>query len=314
MADFLQTVLNGLSLGSVYALFALGYTLVFSILGMINFAHGPVFALGAYLTYGLLGSRFGFNGILANAQLPFSLPFPLAVILSGVLCGLVGLGIEWGAFRPLRKAGSEPLLGVVSSLGVAVILVNLIQYLVGAEVYTLPSGIYGQIPAAINFGSTTSPLLIRTSQLVIFIVSVLLLITLTLWISGTRMGKAMQAVAEDEITAKLLGINPDWFISLTFFISSFLAAVAGSLVAASVSITGPQFGLSFGLKGLAVIVLGGLGSIPGTMLAGIFLGLVESFVPSELSGFRDAVGFSLLFLVLILRPQGLMGRKLVEKV
>ncbi len=314
MTDFLQALLNGLSLGSVYVVFALGYTLVFSILGMINFAHGPLFALGAYLTYGLLGSRFGINGVLANAQLPFGLPFPLAVILSGLVTGFIGLGIEKLAFRPLRLAGADPLLSVVSSLGVAVVIINLLQYLVGAEVYTFPDGIYGTLPAAINLGSTTAPLLIRSGQLVIFLVSLLLLIVLTLWINGTLMGKAMQAVAEDQVTANLLGINGDWFISLTFFISSFLAAVAGSLVAASVSITGPQFGLVFGLKGLAVIVLGGLGSIPGTMVAGLLLGLAESLVPTELSGLRDAVAFGLLFLMLLIRPQGLLGRPLVEKV
>ncbi len=314
MSELLQTLLNGLSLGSVYALFALGYTLVFSILGMINFAHGPVFALGAYFTYGLLGSRFGFNGVLANAQLPFGLPFPVAVLLSGVLTGCVGLGIEWLAFRPLRQRGAEPLLSVVSSLGVAVVIVNLLQYLVGAEVYTFPNNIYGAIPTAINLGSPANPLLIRTSQMVILGVSLVLLASLTLWINRTQLGKAMQAVAEDTVTANLLGINPNWFISLTFFISSFLAAVAGSLVAASVSITGPQFGLVFGLKGLAVIVLGGLGSIPGTMAAGLLLGLIESLVPTEWSGLRDAVAFGLLFLVLVIRPQGLMGRKLIQKV
>jgi len=314
MSEFLQTILNGLSQGSVYALFALGYTLVFSILGIINFAHGPVFALGAYCTYGLLGSRFGFNGILANAKFPLSLPFPLAVIGGGIIAGVVGLGIEWVAFRPLRQSGAEPLLSVVSSLGVAVVLVNLLQYLVGAEVYTFPGDIYGQLPTAINLGSTTAPILIRSSQLIIFLVSVVLLLVLTLWLQRTKMGKAMQAVAEDETTAQLLGINPDRFISLTFFISGFLAGVAGSLVAASVSITGPQFGLIFGLKGLAVIVLGGLGSIPGTMVAGILLGIVESLIPAEWSGFRDAVGFGLLFLVLLLRPQGLFGRKLLDKV
>ncbi|WP_315791055.1 branched-chain amino acid ABC transporter permease [Fischerella sp. JS2] len=311
---FLQQFLNGLSIGSVYAIFALGYTLVYSILGIINLAHGAIFTLGAYFTYALVGGRFGFNGLLANAALPVQLPFALALILGSILAGLVGVMVERVAFLPLRQRGSDPLLTVVSSLGVAVVIVNLIQYLVGAESYTYPANTYGNLPPAINFGTEANPIPIRTVQVVIFVVSMVFVAILSYFISRTKYGKAMQAIAEDATTASLLGINCDRFIILTFFISSFLAGVAGTLVASSVSIAGPYFGIGFGLRGLAVIVLGGLGSIPGAVLGGLVIGLVEAFVPAEYSGYKDAVAFSILFIMLLVRPQGLLGRQVIQKV
>ncbi len=252
--------------------------------------------------------------MLANAALPVQLPFALALILGSILAGLVGVVVERIAFLPLRQRGSDPLLTVVSSLGVAVVIVNLIQYLVGAESYTYPADTYGNLPPAINFGTAANPIPIRTVQVVIFVVSMVFVAILTYFISRTKYGKAMQAIAEDETTASLLGINCDRFIILTFFISSFLAGVAGTLVASSVSIAGPYFGIGFGLRGLAVIVLGGLGSIPGAVLGGLVIGLVEAFVPAEYSGYKDAVAFGILFIMLLVRPQGLLGRKFIQKV
>ncbi|WP_414512304.1 branched-chain amino acid ABC transporter permease [Nostoc sp. PCC 9305] len=311
---FLQQLLNGLSIGSVYAIFALGYTLVYSILGIINLAHGAIFTLGAYFTYALMGGNFGFNGLLANAVLPIKLPFAIALILGSTLAGLVGVVMERVAFQPLRRQGSDPLLTVVSSLGVAVVIVNLIQYLIGAESYTYPANTYGNLPPAINFGSPENPIPIRSVQVVIFTVSVVIVAILTYFINRTKYGKAMQAIAEDPTTASLLGINSDRFIILTFFISSFLAGLAGTLVASSVSIAGPYFGIAFGLRGLAVIVLGGLGSIPGAVLGGLLIGLVEAFVPADYSGYKDAVAFAILFIMLLVRPQGLLGRRFIQKV
>ncbi|MEH2453588.1 branched-chain amino acid ABC transporter permease [Nostoc sp.] len=311
---FLQQLLNGLSIGSVYAIFALGYTLVYSILGIINLAHGAIFTLGAYFTYALMGGNFGFNGLLANAALPIKLPFAISLILGSTLAGLIGVVMERVAFQPLRRQRSDPLLTVVSSLGVAVVIVNLIQYLVGAESYTYPANTYGNLPPAINFGSSENPIPIRSVQVVIFTVSVVIVAILTYFINRTKYGKAMQAIAEDATTASLLGINSDRFIILTFFISSFLAGLAGTLVASSVSIAGPYFGIAFGLRGLAVIVLGGLGSIPGAVLGGLVIGLVEAFVPAEFSGYKDAVAFGILFIMLLVRPQGLLGRRFIQKV
>lgn len=171
---FLQQLLNGLSIGSVYAIFALGYTLVYSILGIINLAHGAIFTLGAYFTYALMGGTFGFNGLLANATLPIQLPFAVALIIGSSLAGLVGVAMERIAFQPLRKKGSDTLLTVVSSLGVAVVIVNIIQYLVGAESYTFPANTFGNLPPAFNFGTLEKPIPIRSVQVVIFTVSVVI--------------------------------------------------------------------------------------------------------------------------------------------
>jgi len=310
----LQQLLNGLSIGSVYAIFALGYTLVYSILGIINLAHGAIFTLGAYFTYALMGGNFGFSGLLANAALPVKLPFAIALILGSILAGLIGVIMERLAFKPLRSKGSDQLLTVVSSLGVAVVIVNLIQYLLGAESYTFPADTFGNLPPAINFGSAEHPIPIRTVQLIIFIVSVIVVSMITYFINYTKYGKAMQAIAENQITASLLGINTDKFIIITFFISSFLAGLAGTLVASSVSIAGPYFGIGFGLRGLAVIVLGGLGSIPGAVLGGLVIGIIEALVPGEYSGYKDAVAFGILFMMLLVRPQGLLGKKFIQKV
>lgn len=314
ITSFLQQFLNGLSIGSVYAIFALGYTLIFSILGIINFAHGAIFTLGAYFTYFLCGGAVGFNGILANAKLPFQLPFFLALIIGSTLAGLTTLLVERCAFRPLRKRNADPLLNLVSSLGVAVIIVNLIQILVGAENYTFASNIYGNLPPSINFGTVDRPIIIRSVQVVIFGVSTVIVAILTYLINYTKIGKALQAVAEDATTASLLGINPEQYITLTFFLSGFLGGVAGTLVGSSVSIAGPYFGITFGLKGLGVIVLGGLGNIPGAVVGGLLVGIAEAFVPSNYSGYREAISFALLFLMLLLRPQGLFGRSTITKV
>jgi branched-chain amino acid transport system permease protein len=312
--EIVQQLLNGLSIGSVYAIFALGYTLIFSILGIINFAHGAIFTLGAYFTYALMGQSFGFNGVLANATLPVQLPFFLAMLVGSALAGCVGMVIERVAFRPLRLRSSDPLLTVVSSLGVAVVIVNLIQYLVGAEIYTFPANSYGNLPPAVNFGTVDKPIPVRTVQLVIFAVSTAILAILTYLINATKFGKAMRAVAEDGVTASLLGINSDRYIVFTFFVSSFLAGLAGTLVGSSVGIAGPYFGITYGLKGLAVIVLGGLGSIPGAVLGGLVLGIVEALVPGNYSAYKDAVAFTVLLIMLLVRPQGLLGKARIQKV
>jgi len=310
----LQQVLNGLAIGSVYAIFALGYTLIFSILRIINFTHGAIFTLGAYAAYALTGARFGFNGLLANAALPLHLPFVLALIGGALFAAVCGVIVERLAFRPLRLRGSDPLLTLVSSLGVAVALVNLIQYLFGAEAYSYPADPFGHLPSALNFGTAAQPVLVRTVQVIIFGVSMVVLALLTLLMNATRTGKALRAVAEDTVTASLLGIDTDRLILLTFVISGFLGGVSGTLVGLSVGIAGPYFGIAFGLKGLAVIVLGGLGDIPGAVVGGLLIGLAESFVPSQYIAYREAVPFALLFIVLLLRPQGLLGRAIVQKV
>lgn len=311
---FAQQLLNGLAVGGVYALFALGYTLVFSILRVINFTHGALFALGAYFTYALTGSAFGFNGVLANAALPMGLPFPIAALLGGVLAGIVGMGVERIAFKPLRDRKADPLLTMVSSLGMAVVIVNLIQLLVGAEIYSYPQSVLAGLPAALVLPVGEQAIRIRTVQAIIFVVSMALVLILTVVINRTRLGKALRAVSEDATTASLLGINPDRLILFTFFLSGFLGSVAGVLIGLSVSIAGPYFGIVFGLKGIAVIVLGGLGSIPGAVLGGFAIGMTEALVPPEYVAYKEMIAFLFLFIVLLIRPQGLLGRAQTQKV
>ncbi|HEU4327932.1 MAG TPA: branched-chain amino acid ABC transporter permease, partial [Roseiflexaceae bacterium] len=259
-------------------------------------------------------SRFGFNGVLANQAVPFALAFPAAMVLGAVLAGLTSMLVERVAFRPLRARGADPLLSLVSSLGVAIAIVNIIQYLVGAEIYTYPATALGNLPRAINFGSPTNIIPVRTVQIVIFVVSMVVVLLLTYLINATKIGKALKAVAEDATTASLLGINTDRLILLTFFLSGFLGGIAGTLIGLSVSIAGPYFGIAFGLKGLAVIVLGGLGDIPGAVVGGLVIGLAEAFVPAQYVAYKDAVAFALLFIMLLARPQGLLGRAVVQKV
>src|SRR5438552_1990742 len=202
--QLLQGFLNGLAVGSVYAIFALGYTLVFSILGIINFAHGAVFTLGAYFTYTLMGGTFGFNGVLSGASLSVQLPFAAALILASLLAGLVSVVVERLAFRPLRARNADPLLTLVSSLGVAILVTNLIQYLVGAEGYSYPSPAIGNLNPAVDFGrflGLKQIIPVRTIQLIIIAVCAVILLVLTLVINRTRFGKALRAVAEDPTTA-----------------------------------------------------------------------------------------------------------------
>jgi branched-chain amino acid transport system permease protein len=197
---------------------------------------------------------------------------------------------------------------------VSLLISNLIQYLVGAENYNFPGDIYGtlQKAALVKVGDAT--IIIRTPQLIIIGVALVIVVGLTAIINRTRFGKALKAVAEDQTTASLLGINTDRFIVITFFISGLLGGVAGTLIAASSSIAGPYFGTPFGLKGLAVIVLGGMGEIPGAVAGGLLIGMAEALVPPEYSSYKDAVAFAILFLALLIRPQGLLGRVTVQKV
>ncbi|MBZ9713180.1 branched-chain amino acid ABC transporter permease [Deinococcus multiflagellatus] len=322
LSQLLQNLLNGLAIGSVYAIFALGYTLVFSILGIINFAHGAVFTLGAYFTYTLVVGEFSNNGLLRGLTLfpngsPFSgqpLTFALATLLGAALAGLVAVLIERLAFRPMRSRSADPLLALVSSLGVALVIVNLIQLLVGAEIYSFPDNAYGDTPPALSFTLGGKVVIIRTVQVIIFAVSLVMLAVLGYVIGRTKIGKALRAVAENPGTASLLGISVDRFIVITFFLSGFVGGLAGTLVGTAFGVAGPYFGVTYGLKELAVIVLGGLGSIPGAVLGGLVIGLAEAFVPADYSAYKDAAAFALLFAILLVRPQGLLGRSAIQKV
>ena len=308
--SLLQTLFNGVASGGVYALVALGYTLIFSVLGVINFAQGALFSLGGYLTYLLMGGRIGVNGALPGLSLPLALPFWLALAFAAVGTGLMALVVERLAFAPLRRRQAEPLLSLITSLGAGVVLVNLLQILMGAEGYAVPATALAGLPASIAIAGAR----IRTLQLLLLAICALAVVALTLWLDHSRSGRGLRAVAEDATTARLLGIDSDAMVRLAFFISGVLAGLGGGLIGVSVSLAGPYFGIGYGLKGLAVLVLGGLGSVPGAIAGGLLMGLAEAMVPSAASGWRDAVAFAILFAVLLFRPDGLLGRRQVEKV
>ena len=308
----LQTLLNGAATGGVYALVALGYTLIFSVLGVINFAQGALFSLGGYATYLLMGGRIGVNGAWPGWGLPWSLPFAPALLLAALVCALTSLLVERLAFAPLRRRRAEPLQALITSLGAGVVLVNLLQILMGAEGYAFPAAAeaLGGLPESLVLAGAR----IRTIQLLLLALCAGAVLLLTLWLERSRGGKALRAVAEDYTTARLLGIDSEAMVRLAFAISGVLAGLGGGLVGLSVSITGPYFGIGYGLKGLAVLVLGGLGSVPGAIVGALLMGLAEALVPPQASGWRDALAFAILFVVLLLRPGGLLGRTEVDKV
>ncbi|MEX0589191.1 MAG: branched-chain amino acid ABC transporter permease [Cyanobium sp.] len=308
----LQLLLNSAASGGVYALVALGYTLVFSVLGVINFAQGALFSLGGYLTYLLMGGKIGVNGALPGWGLPGGLPFWLALLLAAAGSGLIGLLVERVAFAPLRHRHAEPLLALITSLGAGVVLVNLLQLLMGAEGYAFPQGAnaLAGLPDVLVIGGAR----IRSIQLLLLLIAAAAVLALSLWLERSKDGRALRAVAEDATTAQLLGIHSEAMVRLAFFLSGALAGLGGGLIGVSVSLPGPYFGIGYGLKGLAVLVLGGLGSVPGAIAGGLLMGLAEALVPSAASGWRDALAFAILFAVLLLRPAGLLGRRTVERV
>jgi branched-chain amino acid transport system permease protein len=218
--------------------------------------------------------------------------------------------VERLAFTPLRRRNAEPLLVLITSLGAGLVLVNLLQMLMGAEGYAFPATALAGLPDAVVIGGAR----IRSVQVLLLAVCAAAVIALTLWLERSRSGRALKAVAEDATTARLLGINSDAMLRLAFLLSGALAGLGGGLIGVSISLPGPYVGIGYGLKGLAVLVLGGLGSVPGAIAGGLLMGLAEALVPGEASGWRDALAFAILFAVLLLRPTGLLGRRLVEKV
>lgn len=321
MSTFLQNVLNGISIGSVYALFALGYTLIFSILRIINFAHGAIFTAGAYFSYALMGKPMGGgNYVFSNKSLPIALPFWAAMLLGAVLAGLLNVAIERVAFRPLRKRGSDTLLTLVSSLGISIMVSNLIQNLVGSDPREsqLPLAWVGTNPSVDIFGAR-----VQSVRILIFVVAVIVMAGLWYLLNRTKTGKALKAVSEDATTSNLLGISTDRLIMFTFALCGFIASIAGTMYSANFGITGPYMGSQLGLIGLAVIILGGLGDVPGAVLGGFLVGLSEAFVGAYQipilstiwpQSAKFAIPFVLLFAVLMVRPQGLLGRAQIQKV
>ena len=298
---FLQQIINGLTVGSVYALIALGYTMVYGILGLINFAHGEIYMIGAYLGVIFFGIFTALGLTATNLPLSIVLTFLLAIVYSSAY----GYTIERVAYRPLRHA--PRLSPLITALGISIFLQNYVMLSQGAKDKVFPSLISG----GVSIGNATVSYL----QLIIMLTSLILMTALHFFITKTRLGTAMRATAQDKKMASLLGINVDSVISATFVIGSGLAAAGGVMIAMHYGLINFYMGYVAGLKAFTAAVLGGIGNIPGAMFGGILLGLVESFGAGYISAeYKDVFAFAILILVLIFKPSGLLGESLQEKV
>ena len=298
METFLQQVINGLSLGAIYALIALGYTMVYGVLRLINFAHGDVYMLGAYAGYFLSRKLRGEEPSLLSAL----------IVMAGsmVACAIAGMIIERFAYRPVRRASRLTLL--ITAIGVSLFIENGAQLVFGPDPKFFPS-------LAPHADFRLGHVRITSEQLTVIVVSVLLMLALRFFILKTRTGKAMRAVSFSLDAAKLMGISTDAIIAATFALGSALAAAAGVLIGMQIPKIDPLMGIIYGLKAFVAAVLGGIGNIPGAVLGGLLIGISEVMVVGYLSStYRDAIAFGILILVLLLRPQGILGRVQKEKV
>ena len=292
--SLLQYLINGISIGSVYAIIALGYTMVYGIAKMLNFAHGDVIMVGAYISF-----------CVTNY---LGLPAVVSIVAAMAVCTLLGILIEALAYKPLR--GVPSLAVLITAIGVSYFLQNAAQL------------IWGSAPKNFKSIVTMAPIVLFDGQLTItgeviytIAASIIIMVVLTLFINKSRMGKAMRAVSEDRAAAQLMGINVNQTISTTFAIGSALAAVAGVLLCSTVPTLQPTTGAMPGIRAFTAAVFGGIGSIPGAMLGGILLGIIETFSKAYISTqFSDAIVFSVLIIILLVKPAGLLGKQIQEKV
>ena len=291
---FLSNLVNGISLGSIYAIIALGYTMVYGIAKMLNFAHGDVIMVGAYITF-------------CAAQY-WNMPLPVSLLIAMLVCTALGITIEKLAYKPLRQATSLAVL--ITAIGMSYLLQNTALLIWGANPKVFPD--------MLNIGSISlfgGKLIIKGETLITILVNIVIMSALTLFISRSRTGKAMRCVSEDRGAAELMGINVNTTISVTFAIGSALAAIAGLLLCSSYPMLQPTTGSMPGIKAFTAAVFGGIGSIPGAMLGGVLLGVIEilgkAYISTELG---DAIVFAVLIIVLLVRPTGLLGKPVREKV
>lgn len=294
MMSFISYLLNGLSLGSVYAIIALGYTMVYGIAKMLNFAHGDILMVGGYAAF------IALNGL--------GLPVPAAVLVSMVVCTLLGITIEKIAYKPLRQANSLSVL--ITAIGVSYLLQNLAQLIFSANPKSFSSFV-GIEPIKLAGGKLTV-----SGETVVTIVTCLIIVAgLVTFINKTKAGQAMLAVSEDKGAATLMGVDVNGTISLTFAIGSALAAIGGILLCSAYPTLTPTTGAMPGIKAFVAAVLGGIGSIPGAFIGGIILGVLENLAKAYISSkLSDAIVFSVLIIVLLVKPTGILGKKIMEKV
>lgn len=292
MDKLIQTLISGLSLGSIYALIALGYTMVYGIAKMLNFAHGDIIMVGAYA--------------VITAVFTMGLPPFIAILISIALCALLGIVIEFLAYRPLRQA--QPLAVLITAIGVSYLLQNLALLIYGSEQKAFPMIV--ALPTVHIGGVYIDGITLAT-----LVVTAVIMVALSLFINKTRMGKAMRAVSEDKEAAELMGISVNRTITVTFAIGSALAGVAAIFYGAAYTYIRPTTGAMPGIKAFTAAVFGGIGSIPGAMLGGILLGVIEQLSKTYISTlWADAIVFGVLVVVLVVKPTGLLGKKISEKV
>jgi len=308
MSDFLpqlmQQLFNGLSLGAIYALIAIGYTMVYGIIGMINFAHGEIYMIGGYVGLVTLVS------VGVGSGLPVAVIILLMLLVAVLVTGVYGFTIERVAYAPVRS--SQRLVALISAIGMSIFLQNWVALGQGARDMTVPALMSGsfQITLGSDFVVTAS-----YARVMIICVTVILMAVLTFYIKYSRTGRASRACSQDMRMANLLGIDTNRIISSTFVIGAMLAAVGGVLIALTIGKLNPFIGFLAGIKAFTAAVLGGIGSIPGAMLGGVLLGLAETLAAAYISSqYKDIVAFALLVLILLLRPSGLLGKPEVEKV
>ncbi|KOA18110.1 high-affinity branched-chain amino acid transport system permease protein LivH [Clostridium homopropionicum DSM 5847] len=294
MEQFLQQLVNGLSLGSIYALIALGYTMVYGIINLINFAHGDIYMLGAYIGF----------AVTTSLHLGF---FP-ALIIAMVACAIIGIIIEKVAYKPIRK--STRIAALITAIAVSLFLEYGTMYFVKAETRTFPSVLANKSIKLFNGG-----VVLNTTDIYIIVITVVLMLLLQYVIHKTKIGKAMRAVSMDSEAAQYMGISIDRTISFTFAIGSALAGVAGVLVGVYYNSINPLMGILPGLKAFVAAVIGGIGIIPGAVFGGYFLGMTETMV-SAYGGslYKDGVAFAILIIILLIKPNGLLGKNSKEKV
>lgn len=291
MSELFQQIINGLSLGSIYALIALGYTMVYGIIQLINFAHGDIYMIGAFT---------GYFAIMSG------LPFPVALLLAMVCPAIVGAVMERAAYKPLRY--SPRITALITAIGVSLFLENLGILILKPDPRSFPH-VFDAAP--FKFSGVT----VSAAQVLTFTVTLVLMVGLTLFIRHTKTGKAMRALAQDLEAAQLMGININRIISATFTIGSALAGAAGVMVGILIPRIEPLMGIMPGLKAFVAAVIGGIGSIPGAMLGGVLMGLVETLATGFISStWRDAIAFGLLIVILLFKPSGILGRNVREKV
>jgi len=292
-----QLILNGIIAGSIYALIAIGFTVIYRTVKFFHFAHGIVYTVGSYLAYSVI------NSLLVNGKSSTGIGYWILAVLVGVIgAGILGVGIDRLVYRPLRIRKASNLIFMLASFGVFIFIQNLIQFIYGAQILTIRTG-------PVKEGHHFFGAVITNIQILILVVSFLLLVVCWWFIKKTKLGKAMRAVSDDPVAANVVGINPEKIILYSFALGSALAGIAGILISLETNIE-PTMGFSAILKGIIASIIGGIGSIPGAVLGGFFLGLAENIGIWKIqAGWKDAIAFGILIIFLLLRPQGLLGNK-----